>query len=81
MEKSGKKCDLENKVKSEDILQKWIDTAKALANDPSSEVLCPNCGEESLKTKDIVISGQDKFERKLYCPKCSAVNFILIRKK
>ena len=68
------------KLKSE-ITQKWVNAAIALCNDIDAEVLCPVCGEENLKAEDIIIPDRDKFERMLYCPKCNAVNFMLMTKK
>ena len=65
----------------EKTVGKWIDAAIALGNDPASEILCPKCGEEYLKVYDIAIPDWEKFERMLYCTKCNAVNFMLMRKK
>ena len=81
MGKIEKKYELKDEIRLEKTLEKWINAATVLGNDPTSEILCPKCGEGNLKVYDITISDWDKFERMLYCTKCNAVNFILMRKK
>ncbi len=81
MEKIEKKYDLNDEIRLEKILEKWINAATVLGNDPKSEIPCPKCGKASLKVNDIVIPDWDKFERMLYCTKCNAVNFMMMRKK
>ncbi len=80
MKKIEGKYDLKDEIQLEKILEKWINAATALGNDPTLEILCPKCGEGNLKVNDITIPDWDKFERMLYCRKCNAVNFMLMGK-
>ena len=52
---------MESLMEDKERTEKWINAAIALGNDPMTEVLCPQCGEENLKTEDIIIQGSEKF--------------------
>lgn len=59
--------------------KRWIQAAKILAEDPETEVACPNCGGK-IETRDVPWSGDpSQFERYLVCPYCGTVEVIRMR--
>jgi hypothetical protein len=49
----------------------WIEAARRLTDDPSSQVPCPNCGLAFLTVQDEQVDG-DHIDRRLSCPNCGA---------
>ena len=55
----------------------WVNAGIALANDPTTLVPCPDCGQANLNVHDVHIEGWDKFERYMCCPICKSRNVLL----
>lgn len=54
----------------------WIEAAKALIENPYSQVLCPSCGLAFLAVEDRPVDDTH-FERHMKCPCCGSQEFIL----
>ncbi|MFO0588692.1 MAG: hypothetical protein U0441_14175 [Polyangiaceae bacterium] len=60
--------------------KKWIEAGKILAQDPTSEVRCPERDDGVLRVQDVPIAGEPKrMERYLVCDTCGARNILLMR--
>lgn len=58
---------------------RWIEAAKALSSDSKTSVSCPECDQAKLVVEDIYDESKPSeiTERMIYCPICSAKQFIL----
>lgn len=56
----------------------WVEAGKQIAEDPKSQVCCPECGEALLIVKDVRNEANPiELERYMNCPKCNAMNILL----
>lgn len=54
----------------------WIEAANALLMNPSAVVVCPVCGNVTLRAEDISLPSGEIVERRLYCTTCDSQNFV-----
>jgi len=54
----------------------WIEAAKILSVNPTSQVKCPECSNSYLEVSDQYIPGQQIFERFIKCPKCNGSSIL-----
>ena len=59
---------------------KWIEAAKALIQDKTAKVECPDCMNGVLSIKDEVIKEWNKIDRYLICNNCGKWNVITMDK-
>lgn len=65
-----------------EVNERWKEAGIALAGNPDLEIPCPVFGYENLKIRDIIPGSESEmFERRMYCPDCHAVNYLLMKKK
>jgi len=58
-----------------EVIKRWIDAGKILAEDPSTEVDCPVCQSSKLKIADVRNEANPvELERHMICESCGASN-------
>ncbi len=62
------------------ISKKWIEAARALIQDKTAKVICPECMNGILIIKDEEIKEWDKIDRYLICNNCGKWNVITMSK-
>jgi transcription elongation factor Elf1 len=68
-------------MKSE-ILKRWIDAGRILAENPKELVRCPACLSDNLIIADVEIeTNQNRIERHMGCKTCGAKNALLITRE
>jgi len=65
-----------------DTWEKWRDAGILLAQNLTTLVHCPECGDADLVVEDVEFGEKgEHIERHLICPMCGARNSILLRGK
>lgn len=60
----------------------WTEVAMAFSRSVDSKILCPQCASSNLKAEDLCVEvAPAVIERKNFCEKCGAVNYLRLRKK
>ena len=60
--------------------ERWVEAGKVLGTIPTALVRCPHCQAENLVVEDIPNPRNPiEFERTMRCPKCGAMNALLMR--
>lgn len=59
----------------------WIEAAKILAVDSNGMVICPKCKDAVLQFSDSQVGEDGVFERRIYCGKCGAENYMRLHKR
>jgi hypothetical protein len=55
----------------------WIAAATALSEDPTAQVVCPQCDHRFLEVRDVPFSTQPaRIDRILFCENCGARNVV-----
>lgn len=61
--------------------QIWLQAGMILAKDSFAKVMCPECEHDYLQVNDIRSElDVDIIERKMYCIKCGAKNYLRLRR-
>lgn len=60
---------------SSEVIKRWIEAGKVLAQDANAQVPCPVCQSEMLKVSDVINeSSPTELERHMICSACGAHN-------
>ena len=59
---------------SEEVRKKWVQALNILSENPSSKVLCPNCSNDYLIIKTVLVEEYNKKDMYLICPSCNSYN-------
>jgi DNA-directed RNA polymerase subunit RPC12/RpoP len=62
-------------------IKKWVNAANILGKHPKAKVICPECGNGYLTTKDELIDDwPDKIDRYMICSYCGKYNILTMGK-